>query len=91
MAQDDPLVVVSRLRKLCAAKDAQIEGLTSRVEVLTDDLHALPPDSLAFAARRFFILIRAKHRTSRTRANWEERQAESSLRSAWRPVLRGRR
>jgi len=41
MAQDDPLVVVSRLRKLCAAKDAQIEGLTSRVEVLTDDLHDL--------------------------------------------------
>ena len=31
----------SRLRKLCAAKDAQIEGLTSRVEVLSDDMHDL--------------------------------------------------
>ena len=30
-----------RLRKLCAAKDAQIEGLSSRVEVLSDDLHDL--------------------------------------------------
>ena len=31
----------SRLRKLVAAKDAQIEGLTSRVEVLSDDLQDL--------------------------------------------------
>ena len=45
MAHSPPLVdesgAISRLRKLCAAKDAQIEGLTSRVEVLSDDLHDL--------------------------------------------------
>lgn len=45
MAHSPPHVdepgATSRLRKLCAAKDAQIEGLTSRVEVLSDDLHDL--------------------------------------------------
>ena len=37
----DEAGATSRLRKLCAAKDAQIEGLTSRVEVLSDDMHDL--------------------------------------------------
>ena len=45
MAHSPPHVdepgATSRLRKLCAAKDAQIEGLTSRVEVLSDDMHDL--------------------------------------------------
>ena len=45
MAHSPPHVeepgATSRLRKLCASKDAQIEGLTSRVEVLSDDLHDL--------------------------------------------------
>ena len=45
MAHSPPHVdepgAISRLRKLCASKDAQIEGLTSRVEVLSDDLHDL--------------------------------------------------
>ena len=30
---------VWRLKKLCAAKDGQVEALSMRVEVLADDLH----------------------------------------------------
>ena len=32
---------LSRLKKMVAAKDAQIEALSSRIEVLTDDLHEM--------------------------------------------------
>jgi cell division protein FtsB len=42
---------LSRLKRLIASKDAQIEALSSRIEVLTDDLHEMRADHEAAGAQ----------------------------------------
>ena len=50
-AADESPTAVARLKKLVAQKDAQIEALSSRVEVLVDDLRELRAEKQYFGAQ----------------------------------------
>lgn len=65
---------ITRLKKLVAAKDAQIEALTSRIEVLSDDLHELKSE------HEYAVLL--THRSQEGAASMQRELSSHRVRAA---------